>query len=597
ALSPDAGASFPAPFIQRKAGCACGGGCPTCQEKEETQLQTKIQIGHAADPAEREADGVAEQVMSNSHASLTTGAQVKPGAVTGASAGTVADASASAGAFAGASASVSASAGLRVSRLASSTPPSSSLQTRTAPPAVHEVLRSSGEPLDAATRGFMESRFGQDFGGVRVHSNQKAAESARAVNARAYTVGRDVVFGESQYAPNTEAGQKLLAHELAHVLQQGATAAGTLQREETTATPETTGATQTTGTATPPEESAATDAATSSTAPTGKCGVDDSCSASRCDELRKSLAEAQELVAAAKRDLEPDRHGGSLSERTSRVLRWHFHTSSHDAIARIIDTFGQLETRLNEGMRLFTCKDVGKHCYFLGFIPNAIAYTSQGDYQIVLCGSFFGSGKREQAKTLIHEAGHNVGLPRSPLDRDVYISGHEYRALSTEEALVTTDSYANFAHDNRYGIPFSIILPEALGEFRTGVAFTETQPQWMLSYGFTVGFSHPVFSLIYPVAGVEITYMPATGERRDRAITSATIGARIGARGQRSYFDMRAGVFTGSETRFRGLEGILTEVSAHYQPGSHDLSLFWQYYHSTIARAEDTMVFGIGGRY
>jgi len=89
-----------------------------------------------------------------------------------------------------------------------------------APPIVHDVLRSPGQPLDAATRAFMEPRFGHDFSRVRVHTDVKAAASARSVNALAYTVGRDVVFGGNQYAPGTNAGKRILAHELTHVVQQ-----------------------------------------------------------------------------------------------------------------------------------------------------------------------------------------------------------------------------------------------------------------------------------------------------------------------------------------------------------------------------------------
>jgi hypothetical protein len=89
-----------------------------------------------------------------------------------------------------------------------------------APPIVHNVLRSPGQPLDAATRAFMEPRFGHDFSGVRVHTDARAAESASAVGARAYTAGRDVVFGAGEFAPGSGAGQKLLGHELAHVVQQ-----------------------------------------------------------------------------------------------------------------------------------------------------------------------------------------------------------------------------------------------------------------------------------------------------------------------------------------------------------------------------------------
>ncbi|MBN2118650.1 MAG: DUF4157 domain-containing protein [Anaerolineales bacterium] len=89
-----------------------------------------------------------------------------------------------------------------------------------APVIVHDVLRFPGQSLDAQTRAFMEPRFGHDFSQVRVHTDARAAESARAVNALAYTVGRDVVFGAGQYAPATPQGQRLLAHELTHVAQQ-----------------------------------------------------------------------------------------------------------------------------------------------------------------------------------------------------------------------------------------------------------------------------------------------------------------------------------------------------------------------------------------
>jgi hypothetical protein len=88
------------------------------------------------------------------------------------------------------------------------------------PPLVHEVLRSPGQPLDAETRAFMEPRFGHNFGNVRVHIDEQAATSARGINALAYTVGENIVFGSGKYAPATPSGRHLLAHELTHVLQQ-----------------------------------------------------------------------------------------------------------------------------------------------------------------------------------------------------------------------------------------------------------------------------------------------------------------------------------------------------------------------------------------
>lgn len=85
---------------------------------------------------------------------------------------------------------------------------------------VAEVLASPGRPLEPHARALMESRFGHDFSQVRVHSDAKAAESAESVGSLAYTVGQDVVFGPSRYAPHTAQGLRLLAHELTHTIQQ-----------------------------------------------------------------------------------------------------------------------------------------------------------------------------------------------------------------------------------------------------------------------------------------------------------------------------------------------------------------------------------------
>jgi hypothetical protein len=88
------------------------------------------------------------------------------------------------------------------------------------PQTVHDVLRTPGQPLEPATRTFFEPRFGHDFSKVRVHTGEDAAESARAVGALAYTVGRHIVFDAQHYAPRDSDGRRLLAHELAHVVQQ-----------------------------------------------------------------------------------------------------------------------------------------------------------------------------------------------------------------------------------------------------------------------------------------------------------------------------------------------------------------------------------------
>jgi hypothetical protein len=92
---------------------------------------------------------------------------------------------------------------------------------RAAPAAVEQVLRSPGRPLEPALRIAMESRFGHDFSRVRVHADGVAAASAAALHARAYTLGPHIAFARGAYDPASEAGRRLLAHELAHVVQQG----------------------------------------------------------------------------------------------------------------------------------------------------------------------------------------------------------------------------------------------------------------------------------------------------------------------------------------------------------------------------------------
>ena len=108
-----------------------------------------------------------------------------------------------------------------------------------AAPVVQDVLRSPGQPLASETRNFMESRFGHDFGKVRIHADSKSAASALSVRADAYTVGQDVVFGDGKYSPHSTDGQRLLAHELTHVIQQqnvhGVTSQLTVSHPETAA--------------------------------------------------------------------------------------------------------------------------------------------------------------------------------------------------------------------------------------------------------------------------------------------------------------------------------------------------------------------------
>jgi hypothetical protein len=168
-------------LLQRK--CACGtplaSASGECTECKKGKLQKKLAIGRIDDPLERQADEMAAQVMAG-------GAHERPIA-----------------------------AARQISRAAAD-----GGAAETASPRVDRVLGSGGQALDAPTRRFMEAQFGHDFGHVRVHSGAEADASARDVSALAYTAGSDIVFARGRYQPHTADGRRLLAHELAHVLQQ-----------------------------------------------------------------------------------------------------------------------------------------------------------------------------------------------------------------------------------------------------------------------------------------------------------------------------------------------------------------------------------------
>jgi hypothetical protein len=187
-------------------------------EPPRLPLQRKLAIGASDDPLEREADRVADAVARS------------PGPVPAVASAVVPQVArkCACGATAGISGECSECEKKTEGKLQRRATAAGGSET--APPLVHEVLRSPGAPLDAATRGFFERRLRpvagrHDFSRIRVHTGPQAAEAARSVDAHAFALGRDIVFGDGQYAPHTAAGRHLIAHELTHVVQQ-ASAAG-----------------------------------------------------------------------------------------------------------------------------------------------------------------------------------------------------------------------------------------------------------------------------------------------------------------------------------------------------------------------------------
>jgi hypothetical protein len=175
-------------LLQRKCACGnhtiAGGECAACSRSKPGGLQAKLTIGEPGDVYEQEADRVADRVSATpAHAAVS-------------------------------------SAPPRIQRLAG--PAMGAMDA--APASVDQALSSPGRPLAPAVRDDMERRLGHDFSRVRVHSDSAAAQSARDVNAHAYTIGHDIVFDSGKFAPDTGEGRHLLAHELTHVVQQSLSA-------------------------------------------------------------------------------------------------------------------------------------------------------------------------------------------------------------------------------------------------------------------------------------------------------------------------------------------------------------------------------------
>jgi Domain of unknown function (DUF4157) len=194
-------------------------------------IQAKLEVGSVDDPLEREADRAAEHVMrlpdptvsrnssrpdSSSRLQATTPTTSDEHVQRKCSCGGSCDKCTAEQADEGHEKLQRKSAAPAIS--ACSSAPATGL---TAPPAVDDVMRSPGQPLDSATRGFFEPRFQFDFNHVRIHTDAPAADSARAVNAQAYTVGSHIVLGPRTSGTRSPASLKLIAHELAHVVQQG----------------------------------------------------------------------------------------------------------------------------------------------------------------------------------------------------------------------------------------------------------------------------------------------------------------------------------------------------------------------------------------
>lgn len=336
--------------------CPFGGACHTCPRS----VQAKLKIGQPGDKYEQEADRVVDKVMGSSANAATNDTP------------------------------------LHIQRYAKH----DTECTDTAPISVDSVIAGYGRPLEPAMRKDIEHRFGHDFSEVRVYLGADANQSARGVNAQAYTVGKNIVFGAGKYSPSTIEGRKLIAHELAHVLQQeNGAPRNVIQRRPGCSTNQDTTIT---------------------------------------DDHTRAIGMLSSAISAV------SSYNGTTPANVFNALSTHFHGATSNAFATWIN--------VNLSYLWATTWLAGYECYTGGLFertwacgPNDFATTfwCVPGIDIRLCPSYFGQSPLERSTTLIHEWVHKYGCN---IDLG-YEHDPEYPINWTVTQLLNADSFSSFIRD------------------------------------------------------------------------------------------------------------------------------------------------------
>jgi hypothetical protein len=357
------------------------------------------------------------------------------------------------------------------------------------PEVVEDVVHSPGQPLDAITRERLEPRFNRDFGHVRVHTDSAAAQSARAVNAHAYTLGQDVVFGAGQYEPGTEKGTRLLAHELTHVVQQSGSGPTATQTAKPISDPDDAAEVEADSVAEQvlsgdnavevnQSPSAAVHAQLSSEAVGGlvaggialggvaagfiiaaAIGAFDTsrfrnCSQTQQDVVNSATDTAKRWIDNAVMQVDavlanPEQAGQVVVNQ----LFSHFKIRPDDRehLGRLRQGLGQIQTGFSE--LLFECDsscEENDTTAVAARVPGLLGGITLRYGRIHVCPRFFRGPQNpedrradEQPETIAHEMAHRFVGARG----DVYrvVNMREYYNLTTEQALENADSYSQFA--------------------------------------------------------------------------------------------------------------------------------------------------------
>jgi Domain of unknown function (DUF4157) len=331
-----------------------------------------------------------------------------------------------------------------------------------APPIVHDVLDSPGQPLDGATRSYFEPRFGHDFGKVRIHADERAGESAQSVNALAYTVGPHIAFAAGQYRPRTASGQQLLAHELTHVVQQqgsstppsslrvGAEGDSFEREAEGAASAAVSGsalhvaqpASATVQRQTAPGPSGSPNSAPQQSQPSTPWGHDPSCQEADLkshiwpgDALaRKMLASARQALAAS-----------PTNPAVQKLLQRYFMTATPN-LGTINGVYSTLQAQFDQGGYQYACReDCESTAQRKTVGATKVSPLLGASGPVVLCmNNLRPLPVSFTAETILHEFCHRYASLNSV---DVYCDTGCPSGLSAADALRNPDSYAQFASE------------------------------------------------------------------------------------------------------------------------------------------------------
>jgi Domain of unknown function (DUF4157)/Lysine-specific metallo-endopeptidase len=482
--------------LQRKCACGnhtiAGGECEECGRKKRLGLQTKLKINEPGDLYEQEADRVADQVIATPAHHTVSGAPPRIQRFSGRPNG----------------------------------------QMDAVPVSVDQVLANSGKPLEPVLRHDMEQRFGHDFSGVRVHTGTAAEQSARDVNAHAYTVGHRMVFGAGQFAPETQAGRLLLAHELTHVMQQsGAAEIRRDPADETRALPDDVETARTPRPTAPAAPYLARQAAPQAPKFGKACsgGPTDPCQLARCSPTQQSIAVADiarglgyvnaSIAALA---------ANPLSGFTSRAMDWYF--GGHDAttVATVSTRLGCIGASLSSAPGRYGCD------------PNdsALGYTCAGGAGI--CGHLakdicftskhFGRDDHGRAIVAVHEASHLEGMSTgsSRTNPDIYENEMRFLDMPPSQAVQNADSYALFAAAiGTNHLPGRVLFVMGAGG---GVALSSVaDPTWYFHGTLGFEYQHPRLRLFNPSLSLGLTLIgeaenPKTGVRGSQSTLLSVLG-------------------------------------------------------------------------